>query len=154
MKITAKMLRDLDACEEEVEVFERLWPTGAYVTCANVAIARAHALDIDWFIAQLWPPAILMSYDNEALRLFREYERQRNRILDEHYGNCDRPMPCQRCEHGIPRRYSVICRRLHQEAMAICDAALAAVQAKMNAGFDASFVRHWKQYLKWRRDNA
>ena len=47
MKVTAQMLRDKEACEDQVEVFEREWPDGTRIT--KKACLRAVELDLDVF---------------------------------------------------------------------------------------------------------
>lgn len=47
--ITAKMLVELDACNEDVEFFKLLWPDGVTFRLKNLIRAADEGLDISWF---------------------------------------------------------------------------------------------------------
>ena len=49
MKVTAQRLRDKDACEDQVKIFEKEWPDGTRIT--KKACLRAAELELDtyWF---------------------------------------------------------------------------------------------------------
>ncbi len=52
--ITAKMLIDKRACEEDIEVFERHWPDGCDFTLRNCQIAFEElGLSVNWAAANL-----------------------------------------------------------------------------------------------------
>ena len=51
MKITADMLRERGACEEQVLVFEKEWPKGTDVTLEAALRAVELGLDLEWFAA-------------------------------------------------------------------------------------------------------
>lgn len=58
MKITPQMLRDKNACEEKLEVFEREWPDGVEVTEASILRMFELGFDVFWGVKQfLFPPA-------------------------------------------------------------------------------------------------
>ncbi len=48
MWVSAKMLREKDACSSEVRIFQKEWPEGAKITFKNVLRALDLNLDIDW----------------------------------------------------------------------------------------------------------
>ncbi len=57
-KITVEMLREMDACKDQVEVFERIFPDGASVTMKSLKKARDARLDIAWLECLLSDPAL------------------------------------------------------------------------------------------------
>ena len=56
MKITAKWLREQDACEKQVETFEKEWPEGVVVSLGTLKRAAELALDLDWFAEHVLTP--------------------------------------------------------------------------------------------------
>ena len=54
--ITAKMLREHDACKGRVRIFRRLWPNGARATLANCKRAQKAGLSLEWAALYLLSP--------------------------------------------------------------------------------------------------
>lgn len=48
MRITTKLLKKYDACEDQVDLFDSLFPDGAEVTEATCLKANASNIDFDW----------------------------------------------------------------------------------------------------------
>ena len=48
MRITAAMLREKNACADQVKIFESEWPNGANVTLKNCRRAFELGLSLDW----------------------------------------------------------------------------------------------------------
>lgn len=48
-RVTSKFLEELDACEEDMEVFKKLWPNGCKLSERNLLRAAEKGLDINWF---------------------------------------------------------------------------------------------------------
>lgn len=84
MKITAAKLRALDACEEYIERFEKLWPKGARVTRANVIKAVNAALPVDWLLERIWSRPAYHEYCDAARQLYGEYTRRWYEISDKY----------------------------------------------------------------------
>ncbi|KKK73400.1 hypothetical protein LCGC14_2894200 [marine sediment metagenome] len=51
--ITPEMLRELEACSQEVIVFRRLWPNGLSLRLKNLKLAEAAGLDVWWFAVEI-----------------------------------------------------------------------------------------------------
>ena len=51
MKITVDWLVEHNACDSQVEVFEKVFPDGADITLENLQTAADAGLDIDWLIS-------------------------------------------------------------------------------------------------------
>ena len=51
MKITHKHLEGQHACYEHLDLFDKLFPTGAEITLENLQTAAAAGLDIDWMVS-------------------------------------------------------------------------------------------------------
>lgn len=54
MTITAKQLRKLGACKQQVAIFAREWPNGCEVTLVTVLRALELGLDLDWAVDQFF----------------------------------------------------------------------------------------------------
>ena len=48
MRITAELLRQHNACEDQVEIFEERWPSGVTPNKRSLAVAQQLGLDIRW----------------------------------------------------------------------------------------------------------
>ncbi len=54
MRITAQLLRDKEACGDDIEAFEKQWPDGCNVTRKNCQIAfKKLGMDVEWAAAHL-----------------------------------------------------------------------------------------------------
>ena len=52
MHITVDTLKELDACEDQVQLFESTFPDGTDITAESLALARDVGLDIGWLIGK------------------------------------------------------------------------------------------------------
>lgn len=79
MYITAELLRQHDACEPHVRIFEKHWPDGAETTVENLHKARRLKLDVTW-LQRFIPAAARAEYEMAifpALVKCRKAEYQR-----------------------------------------------------------------------------
>jgi len=74
--ITAAMLRERKACEEQVEVFEREWPHGVALSEAALVRAAELELDLEWFVGEFFH-ALWLEYARGVETLWDGYIRQR-----------------------------------------------------------------------------
>lgn len=73
MKVTAQILRDRDACEEQVDVFIRLFGDGTEVVITKGRCAKfADTFDWDWAAEYLLSHAAWEEYDQETSKLYQE----------------------------------------------------------------------------------
>ncbi len=49
-RVTATSLRRIDACKEQIELFEQFYPHGLTITPESAVAARDAGLDVEWFI--------------------------------------------------------------------------------------------------------
>jgi len=63
MRVTAQMLRDRNACEDQVAIFEREWPDGVNVGIRAARKAVKLGLDLEWFAETFLPPAAWADYE-------------------------------------------------------------------------------------------
>jgi hypothetical protein len=73
-RVTAKMLKDLGACKQEVEVFTREWPHGAAVTLANCRRAAVLKLNLTWAAERLLSPSAYVTYKVDIVLAWAPYE--------------------------------------------------------------------------------
>lgn len=67
-RITAEWLREKEACEDQVEKFEQLWPNGADLTLSNLLIAAEAGLDT-YFLEILLTKKEQREFDNLCVSL-------------------------------------------------------------------------------------
>ena len=72
--ITAAMLREREACEEAVWVFEAEWPSGVALSEAALVRAAELELDLEWFVGEFFP-ALRAEYKRHEAPLWAEYQR-------------------------------------------------------------------------------
>ena len=75
MKITADMLRERDACEEQVLVFEKEWPKGTDVTLEAALRAVELGLDLEWFAASFLSGEAWEAYQKAPAPAGEAYEK-------------------------------------------------------------------------------
>ena len=86
MRITAERLRKLNACEEQVTIFEAEWPGGCNVTKANCRRALELGLDTHWAAVNLLRPKADKAYDEasaQAWKVRREAIAQARKAYNE-----------------------------------------------------------------------
>ena len=76
MKITKRMLQAKGACEDQVQLFARLFPQGVEPT---VELCAEHVSDFDWgwAAAKMLPPLARAEYERVMATARAEYERVR-----------------------------------------------------------------------------
>ena len=84
MKITIEMLREKDACPDQVKLFAELFPEGAEATYANADRAFKANLDIEWAARHLLSPKGLAEYKRIEGLAMAEYERIEGPALAEY----------------------------------------------------------------------
>jgi hypothetical protein len=72
-KITAGLLRQHDACDDQVATFEREWPDGCVPTLAICHRALALGLDLDWAARKLLPATAAKAYDQATATAWNAY---------------------------------------------------------------------------------
>ena len=75
MRLTAEMLREKKACENQVQVFVGEWPDGVEITEAVVLRAYELGLDIDWFVETFLTALALAEYHKAAALAWAEYQK-------------------------------------------------------------------------------
>jgi len=90
MKITAEALKRLDACADQVALFEQHFPEGCLVTEEAALKAVAAGLDVAWFMQRQKRP-LWEAYARQKRPLLEAYERQ-ERPLREAYEQQKRPL--------------------------------------------------------------
>ena len=49
-RVTSRLLRQFEACDDQLALFRELFPDGAEPTAENLCIAHANGLNVDWLI--------------------------------------------------------------------------------------------------------
>lgn len=80
-KITAQMLRDKDACSEQVAIFEQQWPNGVKVGIHAVRKAGKLGLDVYWFAANFLTDAAWAGYEEVRDAALAECRKARDAAL-------------------------------------------------------------------------
>ena len=75
-RITVEMLKAREACSDQVELFERVFPRGAPVSMRSFAKARKAGLDPRW-TAHLLRASALAEYEKVRDAAWAEYEKAR-----------------------------------------------------------------------------
>jgi hypothetical protein len=88
-RITVEMLKAREACSDQVELFERVFPRGAPVSMRSFAKARKAGLDTRW-TAHLLRDAALAEYEKACDAALAEYEKVRAPARAE-YGKARAP---------------------------------------------------------------
>jgi len=97
-RITVEMLKAREACSDQVELFERVFPRGAPVSMRSFAKARKAGLDPRWTAHLLRAPACveykkvrdaaLAEYEKVCAPAWVEYEKVRDAALAEYEKVC------------------------------------------------------------------
>ena len=74
MRITAAMLREKNACAEQVKIFESEWPNGANVTLKNCRRAFELGLSLDWAVENLLSATAWATYQSAIAPARATYE--------------------------------------------------------------------------------
>ena len=84
MKITAQLLRDANACEEQVAIFATQWPDGDEVTLANCRKAAKLGLDFDWAARHLLSAPAWVAYKEATAPALAACEKARAPLKADH----------------------------------------------------------------------
>jgi hypothetical protein len=77
MKITKTWLEERGACEDQLELFGKLYPDGVGLTRAALIEAANAGLYVDWLEDQLdIKPILRAEYERQIAPLWAEYDRQ------------------------------------------------------------------------------
>jgi hypothetical protein len=77
VKITKTWLKERGACEDQLELFDKLYPDGVELTRAALIEAANAGLHVDWLEDQLDIKSILRNeYEHQKILLWTEYWRQ------------------------------------------------------------------------------
>ncbi len=74
-KITAQMLREKGASCSAVDVFEKEWPAGAFVSLKNIRKAQEINLDIDWFAFHFFTATAREAYNKATATAGEAYKK-------------------------------------------------------------------------------
>jgi len=83
MKITAEALKRLNACADQVALFEQHFPEGCIVTEEAALKAVAAGLDVAWFMRRQERP-LREAYEQQARPLWEAYAQQRRLLREAH----------------------------------------------------------------------
>ena len=75
MRITAAMLREKGACEEQVKVFEAEWPDGASVTLSHCRRGVELGMDVEWAGTHLLSGTVLAAYQQATATALAAYQQ-------------------------------------------------------------------------------
>ena len=75
MIITVAMLREKDACRDQVRIFEGLFGASAKPTLANCRKAVKVGLSLDWAASRLLPAPAWEAYDEAITPAQKVYEK-------------------------------------------------------------------------------
>ena len=73
MRVTAELLRAKDACEDQVDLFESLFPAGVEIT-HELCVKYAGDFDWNWATNNLLPIRVLADYDAKNAMVWADYE--------------------------------------------------------------------------------
>ena len=73
-RITVEMLKQIDACEDQVELFEQVFPKGAPVSMRSLAKAQKAGLDV-FFAERLLTGPAWAEYEKVTGPALAEYEK-------------------------------------------------------------------------------
>ena len=85
MKITGAKLRDREACEDQVCIFEAEWPAGCTITLKALRRAAVLGLDLDWFAHNFLPHSGRKVYDAARAEPSKVYDAamaEANKVYD------------------------------------------------------------------------
>jgi hypothetical protein len=77
MKITAKFLTDNEACSEQVALFRKTFPKGAFINEANLLRANIAGLSLYWLIRHLRPGDRADTIPYDTVTRCAEYKAER-----------------------------------------------------------------------------
>ena len=73
MRITHKMLVELEACDKELADFDREWPDGVSITRKNCLRAAELGLGIDWLACRVLTGDARKAYDSAVRKTLVDY---------------------------------------------------------------------------------
>lgn len=87
--ITRKWLNSHEACEEHVELFEKVWPDGTVITQEAISKAAKEGLNLEWFAQHVLSETVYASYEAEVVPLSDDYLTQRASLSAEYEAKRD-----------------------------------------------------------------
>ena len=100
-RITVEMLKQIDACEDQVELFEQVFPKGAPVSMRSLVKAKKAGLDVFFANAfstgQAWA-----EYEKVTGQAWAEYEKVGGQAWAEYRKVRSKPGPSTRRSRGQP----------------------------------------------------
>lgn len=76
MIITKEILKEKEACAEQLNIFIKQWPNGVEVTRENLEKAKEIGLDLVWGIAALLPDSYSDAYEEKRKIIWERYLSQ------------------------------------------------------------------------------
>jgi hypothetical protein len=74
-RITVAFLRKHEACDDQVDLFARVFPKGADISRDNILRAQAHYLNIHWLACTILEGPALVKYERVMESALAEYHR-------------------------------------------------------------------------------
>ena len=98
--ITREWLNACKACEEQADLFEKIWPEGGPVNQETLTSAARAGLDLEWFAEQILPGSFYCTYleKDDTLRadyltarrtLSSDYHTKLNPLYDDYHAKRD-----------------------------------------------------------------
>ncbi len=85
--ITIRLLKKLGACSDHIELFGRTFPGGrCELTAANIRIALAAKLDVEWFAKKVLPALAWKAYDEATALARKAYDEATALALIQAFG--------------------------------------------------------------------
>ena len=73
LTITPEWLKEHDACEDQVTLFEEIWPDGAAITQEALATAASAGLNLEWLAERLFSDSTYADYEVQRALLYADY---------------------------------------------------------------------------------
>ena len=81
--ITANMLRGKRACEEQVDLFESLFPNGTKIT-ESLCMKYGREFDLNWFTKRFFPENLREDYSAKRAPLWADYEAKHASLWEDY----------------------------------------------------------------------
>lgn len=111
VRITADMLRDKRACEDQVGVFAKLFPRGTAVTLKAAVMALKVGLDVEWFARRFVSTRHRRKYRRQFDLMWGEYKLRLSYLFDK-YPSChlraERNRQLSRLWHELDRKRAAL----------------------------------------------
>ena len=81
LTITRKWLDQHNACKDQADLFERIWPEGVAVTEEALADAAKAGLNLDWLAERVLSLPVYDEYLAKYALLYVDFQLERNALL-------------------------------------------------------------------------